>query len=55
MRFFGFISFDEIAEIYQIYAKEQEAFKRDSNKASEAQNRINAAFEIWSRIVTDKK
>jgi hypothetical protein len=55
MRYFGFISVDEISEVYQTYAKEQEVFKRDSSKAVEAQNRINAAFEIWTRILADKK
>ena len=55
MRYFGFISVDEISSVYQQYAKEQEALKKDSRFTLEAQNRANVAFEIWTRIMADKK
>ena len=55
MRYFGFISVDEISSIYQEYIKAQELLKNDARFTIEAQNRANVAFEIWTRIMSGKK
>ena len=54
MKYFGYVSLDDISEIYQKYVKEQEVLKKDSRFTTEAQNRANVAFEIWNRICKEK-